>query len=41
MRTIQRSFPTGRWAGIAFLFAQQGLMAGATIEGTKYTRILR
>lgn len=26
---------------IAFLFAQQGLMAGATIEGTKYTRILR
>lgn len=28
-------------AVIAFLFAQQGLMAGATIEGTKYTRILR
>lgn len=26
---------------IAFLFARQGLMAGATIEGTKYTRILR
>ncbi|MFV0244853.1 MAG: YSC84-related protein [Qingshengfaniella sp.] len=26
---------------IAFLFAQQGLMAGATVEGTKYTRILR
>ncbi|MEV8467801.1 lipid-binding SYLF domain-containing protein [Fluviibacterium sp. DFM31] len=28
-------------SAIAFLFAQQGLMAGATIEGTKYTRILR
>ncbi|MCA8878439.1 MAG: lipid-binding SYLF domain-containing protein [Rhodobacteraceae bacterium] len=28
-------------AVIAFLFAQQGLMAGATIEGTKYTRIVR
>ena len=28
-------------AVIAFLFAQQGLMAGATVEGTKYTRILR
>lgn len=28
-------------AAIAFLFAQQGLMAGATVEGTKYTRILR
>jgi lipid-binding SYLF domain-containing protein len=28
-------------AVIAFLFAQQGLMAGATIEGTKFTRILR
>jgi len=26
---------------IAVLFARQGLMAGATIEGTKYTRILR
>lgn len=26
---------------IAFLFAQQGLMAGATIEGTKFTRITR
>lgn len=26
---------------VAFLFAQQGLMAGATVEGTKYTRILR
>lgn len=26
---------------IAFLFAQEGLMAGATIEGTKYTRIVR
>ena len=28
-------------AVIAFLFAQQGLMAGATIEGTKFTRITR
>jgi len=28
-------------AVIAFLFAQQGLMAGATIEGTKFTRIVR
>ena len=28
-------------AVVAFLFAQQGLMAGATIEGTKYTRIVR
>ncbi len=26
---------------IAFLFAQQGLMAGATVEGTKYTRVVR
>lgn len=28
-------------AVIAFLFAQQGLLIGATVEGTKYTRILR
>lgn len=28
-------------AVVAFLFAQQGLMAGATIEGTKFTRIIR
>ena len=26
---------------IAFHFAQRGLLAGATIDGTKYTRILR
>jgi lipid-binding SYLF domain-containing protein len=26
---------------VAFLFARQGLMAGATIQGTKFTRILR
>lgn len=30
-----------RNSAVAFLFARQGLMAGATIEGTKYTRILR
>lgn len=28
-------------AVVAFLFAQQGLMIGATVDGTKYTRILR
>lgn len=28
-------------SSVAFLFARQGLMAGATIQGTKYTRILR
>ncbi len=28
-------------SAVAFLFAQQGLMAGATIEGTKYTPIER
>ncbi|OSP55264.1 YSC84-related protein [Pseudoruegeria sp. SK021] len=28
-------------AVVALLFAQQGLMIGATIDGTKYTRILR
>lgn len=28
-------------SSVAFLFARQGLMAGATVQGTKYTRILR
>ena len=28
-------------SSVAFLFGRQGLMAGATVQGTKYTRVLR